>query len=138
MLSASGFRFSGALGVPDVDAFTSVSGGHGRIDFAAISLLDTASLFGIQDGADLVLGQLLFDTIGAGSSILRFDTFAPPGAWLVGSDPFGSLPVTGLGTALINVSESHSVPEPGTLWLTLAAAAGFTVFRRRARLSVPA
>ena len=133
ILAATGFRFSDGLGLPEIDAFTSVSGTAGRIDFASVSLLDAITLFGLQGTDSLVLGELLFDTVGIGRSALTFDSLAGPGVLLVGADPFGSLQIDSLGTGQIDVFDPVSVNEPGTLWLAMACVGLMAMGRRRRR-----
>ena len=133
ILSATGFHFSDGLGLPGIDAFTNVAGTVGRIDFASVSLLDSIALFGLQGTDSLVLGQLLFDTVGIGRSALTFDTLVAPGILLVGADPFGSLPIDSFGAGQIDVLGPVSVDEPGTLWLAMAGAGLMAMISRRRR-----
>lgn len=129
--SVSSVAFSDALGLPDIEAFTSSFFSAGRIDLASISLLGNAELFALQGDA-VVLAQLAFDAIGIGSFFLSFDPIVPPGALLVGSDPFSALDVTELGVAQVNVSSSVSAPEPGAFALALLGLSGALLARRRA------
>lgn len=139
VLAASGFRFGDGLGLSGVDAFTSVSGTTGRIDFASVSLLDAIALFARQGTDSLVLGQLLFDTVGIGHSALTFDALVAPGILLVGTDPFGALPIDSFGEGRIDVFGPVSVNEPGTpgtLCLALAGAGLVAMSRRRRGVQV--
>jgi hypothetical protein len=131
VLAAIDFQFSDALGSIDIDALTSTWITPGRIDFASLSFLDTASLLSLQSVEQLVLGRLLFDAIGIGSSLLTFDTATSPGAHLVGSDPFGALTLSDIGFAQISVVGPASVPEPTTLWLMLSGVVLMAWSRRR-------
>lgn len=131
VLTATDFQFSDALGAIGIDALTSAWLEPGRVDFASLSFLDPASLLSLQNVEQLVLGRLLFEAIGIGSSLLTFDTATSPGAQLVGSDPFTSLPLTDIGAAQISVIGPVSVPEPTTLWLMLSGVALMVWSRRR-------
>lgn len=134
VLTATDFQFSDALGSVGVDALTSTWLEPGRIDFASLSFLDTASLLSLQNVEQLVLGRLLFDAIGIGNAVLTFDTATSPGVLLVGIDPFDSLPLSDIGSAQIGVLEPVSVPEPTTLWLMLSGVALMVCSRRRRQL----
>jgi hypothetical protein len=114
-LSGVDFLFSDALGLPNVDTLAFGFFDPGRIDLANLSLLGNNDLFALQ-GDSFVLGRLIFDAIGIGSSLLSFDTAGINAVNLVGSNPFASLPVTA-NSASINVTGATRVPEPSGLAL---------------------
>lgn len=117
ILDATSISFGSALGLADVDTFTSSIFSTGRLDFSNVSLLLNDELAGLQ-GDSVLLASLRFSAIGIGSSTLSFDTLTPPGIDLVGRDPFARLPIDFAGTALLTVNERPvGVPEPGSLAL---------------------
>jgi hypothetical protein len=117
ILHATSISFGSALGLADVDTFTSSLFSSGRIDFANVSLLFNDQLAALQ-GDSVLLASLTFDAIGIGTSTLIFDELTAPGIDLVGSDPFTRLPIDTVGGALLTVGERPtSVPEPGSFLL---------------------
>lgn len=106
-------NFGSALGMVNIDQFTSSIFGLGRIDFAAVSLADESTLLGLQIGT-FMLAQLVFDSVGSGTSKIMFDAFTPPGLLL--SDQFGNaIAITANNEATVRVDPAVAVPEPTTL-----------------------
>jgi hypothetical protein len=133
ILNATSIAFGAGLGLADVDTFTGQLLTAGRIDFSNVSLLLNDELDLLQ-GDSILLASLSFSAIGAGASLLSFDTFASPGINVVGRDPFTSLPIDFAGTALVTVNERPvGVPEPGTLLLFALGLFGAGAARRIAR-----
>jgi hypothetical protein len=131
ILNATSVTFGAALGLADIDTFTSSFLSSGRIDFANVSLLRNDQLGDLQ-GDSVLLASLTFSAIGIGSSALTFDTLTPPGIDLVGRDPFERLPIDTAGSALLTVNERPaSVPEPGTLLLLGMGLLGLLAARKR-------
>lgn len=112
--------FSDRLGVVDVDQFTSVLASPGRIDFAAVSLLDEASLLSLQSDS-FRLAQFVFEALAPGAAGIAFDPLADFGLLL--SDQFGNaIPISAIAGSTVNVNPSGAVPEPASLLLFAAAA----------------
>ena len=130
VLSAAAVEFGSGLGLPDIDALTSIWLTPGRIDFASVSFLQASDLFALQDD-HVVLARLFFDAVGVGTSALLFDSLSPPGVLLVGDDPYSSLPLTHVGQGAVTVTAHTSVPEPGTFALGLTGLLLAGVLRRR-------
>jgi hypothetical protein len=131
ILNATSISFGAALGLSDVDTFTSSIYSPGRLDFANVSLLLNDQLAALQ-GDSILLASLSFSAIGIGSSALTFDALAFPGIDLVGSDPFSRLAIDFASSALVNVSERPiGVPEPGTLAMLCIGLIGVAAARRR-------
>ena len=109
--------------------FSDVGGGVAMFEASLVFPLST-----LQDGASsIVLGTLLFDAIGVGTSDLSFTGNilgrSPPFDLL--GDEFGvALPVLQPGTATVTVIE---VAEPGALLLVFAGLLAFTARRRTVR-----
>ena len=133
ILNATSISFGAALGIADVDTFTSSIFSTGRIDFANVSLLLNDDLDLLQADS-VLLASLTFSAIGIGSSLLAFDAQTSPGIDLVGRDPFARLPIDLAGTALVTVGERPiGVPEPGLLAPFALGLLGLGAARRIAR-----
>jgi hypothetical protein len=133
ILNATSISFGNALGLADVDTFTSSFFSTGRIDFANVSLLLNDDLDLLQ-GDSILLASLTFSAIGIGQSLLSFDALTSPGIDLVGRDPFTRLPIDFAGSAQVTIGERPvSVPEPGMLALLAIGLLGLGTARRIAR-----
>lgn len=132
VLAPAEVNFGAALGAVDVDQFTSVAFGAGRIDFAAVSLLDGPALLALQGGA-FTLAQIVFEALAPGSTPISFDELTPPGL-LLGDAVGDAIDVEGFanGAALV-LGDGTPVPEPAIALLMLAALPGLWRVRQRSR-----
>lgn len=133
-VAATQVNFGTALGVVDVDQFTSSIIDLGRIDFAAVSLASGASLLALQ-GGPFTLAQIVFDAIGAGSTAIELDPFTAPGI-LLGDADGNVIDVSLVNNASVRVADT--IPEPGSLMLVMVAFPALLLVRvRRQRRSEP-
>lgn len=111
-------EFGNRLGEADIDQLTDAFFGPGTADFAAVSILDGATLLGLQPGV-FSLARLVFTAIAPGLVPIDFDLLAPPGLLL--SDQFGhAIVVSASHGAMVDVGAS--IPEPSTLALFMLGA----------------
>lgn len=119
VMAAHSVVFGSALGADGIDQFSSSVLSAGRIDFAAVSLLDGLALSALQF-VPFTIAQLVFDALAPGASAISFDLITAPG--LLFSDEFGiALPVDAGAQADVRVTAGGVVyvPEPGTLALVV-------------------
>jgi hypothetical protein len=122
VIAGSEVIFGAALGVVGVDQFTNAVLSVGRIDFAAVSLLDEAALFALQPGS-FTIAQLVFDALAPGLTAIEFDIVTAPGLFF--GDQFGNVIAVSIGSeAMARIVGPIGVPEPASLILGITALLG--------------
>jgi hypothetical protein len=128
VLNATGITFGLSLGDEFFfEVFNDAIFSPGRIDFAALSLLDVADLLVLQPDDSFTLATLSFDAIGLGISSLTFDPVEFPGVDVKGYDPFTPFDLsasTGQGSVTV-------VPVPGALILMISGLLSLGVAGRK-------
>ncbi len=131
IVSATGVVFGNALGdealfevFNDFDILT-----PGRIDFAAVSLLDDQDVNALQ-GDSVVLATLSFIALNPGTTPLIFDPVTTPSILIVSFGAIPPDPVDALSGEII-VRGPVQTPEPSTLWLGLVGLLAARKLRRR-------
>ena len=118
LLAPDYVTFGDRLGTLNVDQITSALLSSGRIDFAAVSLMDELSLLGLQSGP-FMLAQMVFNALAPGSSAIDFDDLTAPGLLL--SDQFGNaIAVTGGSGSIVRVTQIAEIAEPPTVLLLMS------------------
>jgi hypothetical protein len=121
LLALDEVLFGPSLGDPDPGSFESLVGvttALGQVGVSQVSLL--FDLSGLQDGSDLFLSRLTFDTLSLGLGSLGFLSASVSDALGFPIDPLF------LGDSVNVTIEPARIPEPGTL---LLLAAGLLVLR---------
>lgn len=133
ILGATGFTFSSELGGPD-DVITGFSSSFGYADIFAVSFVED-DLLAAGQGNRVLLGQLWFDALREGVTLLSFGDDPQFGRNIVGRDALSLDPV--LAIPSITVVRA-SVPEPGTLALLGLGLLGLAICKRRLQPAPPA
>lgn len=136
ILGATGFTFSSELGDPDDpdEVITGFSSSFGYADIFAVSFLSD-NLLAAGQGNRVLLGQLWFDALREGVTLLSFGDDPQFGRNIVGRDALSLDPV--LAIPSITVVRA-SVPEPGTLALLGLGLLGLAICKRRLQPAPPA
>jgi hypothetical protein len=113
LLALNEVFFGPSLGDPDLlESIVGVTPGIDQVGLSQVSLL--FDLSGLQDGSDLLLSSIVFDTLSVGLGSLGFLSASV-------SDGFGSpLQQLLLGESVSVMVDPARIPEPGTLLLLTA------------------